>query len=493
MIDTNETVSGAAPMGCGGVRAACGAVASDRGSLRRAGLSFLLLLVFLAPVEAVSEAAGLDTVIVVLLLGGHDQDLTIQSAGKVGFSAGGSGAAELSGLTWLGGTQWCAVSDNDHTLYFMTIRLAPATGYPTQVTVDSSLVLAAGSDLEGVAFEPARESVFVSDESGPAVREHLLIDGSLLQVVAVPPVYANIRPNFSLESLALRTGFGTTWTANEEALDGDGSISTVGQGTVVRVQRFDAGQQPDGQWAYVTDGITAWSPFIEEERSGVSDMLALSDGQILVLERELGGVGILNLPEFRSRIYEVDLSAATDVSSIPALEGAVYTAAAKDLLWERQFSFANFEGLALGPQLDDGAYSLLLISDDGGGLEQALYALRLYGVSPRLDQDPLIRGQAATLTATGLEPGDDVFFLYSLSGTGIGPRVPQLGGLRLDLLPAVEKLGSAEADAAGEAELTVNIPSGAPLVAVGTQAVVPRGVGGNASVKTNALLDQIQP
>lgn len=55
----------------------------------------------------------------------------------------------------------------------------------------------------------------------------------------------------------------------------------------------------------------------------------------------------------------------------------------KTLLWQGDFALTNFEGMTLGPELDKGAYSLLLISDNGsgaGGQRQDLYSLTLQGV-----------------------------------------------------------------------------------------------------------------
>ena len=93
------------------------------------------------------------------------------------------------------------------------------------------------------------------------------------------------------------------------------------------------------------------------------DLLALPDGHVLSLEREVGGF----LPHFRSRIYLLDFTGATDVSAFPTLSAGGYTPVTKTLLWEGLFGFSNFEGITLGPRLRDGSYGVLLISDNGSG------------------------------------------------------------------------------------------------------------------------------
>jgi hypothetical protein len=130
---------------------------------------------------------------------------------------------------------------------------------------------------------------------------------------------------------------------------------------------------PISQWAYLTDPIPGDTlrPGRDVEASGVSELVALPDGALLVLERAYGAVGT------RSRLYEVDFSGATDTTALPGLAGAPVAPVRKTLLWERVFPDANFEGAALGPGLDSGARSLVLISDNGHALRQVLYALVL--------------------------------------------------------------------------------------------------------------------
>src|SRR4029453_14292345 len=104
------------------------------------------------------------------------------------------------------------------------------------------------------------------------------------------------------------------------------------------------------------------------------------------------------------------------------------------------------------------------------------------------------KGQQATWTVTGAVPGETVQFALSLAGVGPGPCRPQLGGLCLDLLPPGPLLGSAVADGAGVAQLTVTVPDSAPEGSFAhTQAVAQRGPGGNQSVKSNQSSKEVRP
>lgn len=280
------------------------------------------------------------------------------------------------------------VSDKDVALYHLTVRLEPSSGRVTEAEVTGRVPLGQGVDLEGVARAPDG-TAYVSDEVGPAVRRYDPATGGERGSVRLPAVFASARKNLSLESLALSADGRTLWTANEEALKGDGptNLESGGKGTTVRLQRFrTVGQgtwRAEGQWAYRVDGV---EPFLGRAPSGLVDLAVLPDGTLLALERAAGIVGLAgDLPtaqvRFRSRLYAVDLRGALDTSRIERLAPSV-TAVRKTLLWESTFPGLNFEGITLGPPLRGGEQSVLLVSDDGNGLGQSLYALRLRPRNP---------------------------------------------------------------------------------------------------------------
>ncbi len=277
-------------------------------------------------------------------------------------------ARELSGIAWLGGDRYVAVSDKSRTLALLKITLDPKTGSIGTPEARDGATLAAGTDLEGIAFDAATGTIYVSDEEGPAIREHNLSDGSLIKQLPVPEIYRSIRPNLGFEALTIQPDGQALWTANEEALSCDGPkardhLDNGRTATIVRIQKLDLAGAPLGQWAYITDGMHG-SGWLALGGSGVPDMLALVDGSLLVIERAVG-LSLQFTLEFRVRIYLADFTHATDTTALPSLADAPFTPVRKTLLWERTLPNANIEGIALGPQLPDGRYLLLLISDDG--------------------------------------------------------------------------------------------------------------------------------
>lgn len=320
-----------------------------------------------ARVRAALCAAG-------LLLGAAPvaaQPWTIEDPGQgpLPLAAGAAGAGELSGLAWAGGERWAAVSDDDGALFWLRIAVDPASGRLSAAAVEGRQILAGSRDLEGVALGAGAATAFVSDEVGPAVREYRLADGALLRSAALPPVFARLRHNLGLEALT-RDAQGRLWTANEDALQADGPTSSAAAGSLVRLLRLDADLRPDGQWAYRTDPVPG-ALVLRDRGTGLSDLVALPDGGLLALERSLGSDGL------RVRIYALSLAGATEVGDLPSLAGAPLTPVGKTLLWERTRPDQNYEGAALGPPLADGSRSLVLVSDDGHALAQALYPLRL--------------------------------------------------------------------------------------------------------------------
>jgi len=292
-------------------------------------------------------------------------------------------ATELSGIAYGGGSTYYAVGDNGApAIWQIDSPLGSSTGWIQSPAVAGSIsVPMMGRDSEGIALSPERTSAWVSDEIDSTINQFSLVTGLMLGSVAVPSIYrpAHVQDNRGLESLSY--GVGKLWTANEEALKPDGPLSTTSAGSWVRIQRFDgADLSPESQYAYRTDPISAMSPFTTAERSGLVDVLALPDGQVLTLERELGGF----IPLYRTRVYLLDLNGATDVTDVPSLSAGGFTATGKKLLWQGWFTSTNYEGITLGPVLRDGSSPLVLVSDDGQGQLgqlQTLFSLKLIGMS----------------------------------------------------------------------------------------------------------------
>lgn len=278
----------------------------------------------------------------------------------------------LSGITHYHDAEFLAVMDNSRQIVRMTIAIAK-DGSILTAKYTGVIVLSQHHDFEGIAVASDNaDDVFLSEEDTPALREFRLKDGQFVRSLNVPRVFlnGNTRGNFGFESLTIRDG--NLWTSNEEALRSDGDRSTDKTGTLVRLTHLvlkDNTWETREQFAYQTDPIPAPPNDTDrsKSRSGVSDLMLLPDGRLLVLERAFALTGPANLlSKFRNRIYVVDCSSATDVLSMDALKDrSDLTVAKKTLLWSHEGNdIGNLEGLGLGPKLGENRWALVGIVDN---------------------------------------------------------------------------------------------------------------------------------
>ena len=344
--------------------------------------------------------------------GGVALEVSDPGQAPVLLAARGSGASELSGIAWLGSGRFLLVGDGgQQAAWDAWIDVDLSSGRIVANAIMARIpVPGLGTDVEGIAIHRPVGTLLVADEASSAVRRFDLATFASCGSLRVPSIYAspNLRPNLGFEALGCLRG--EAWTANEEALVSDGPVSSAEAGGWVRLQRFDAEGFPAGQWAYRCDPVSGMTDLVDFERSGVVDLVPWDRDTLLVLEREFGGTVI---PDFRSRLYAVDLSAASDVSNVRMLAAGGFVPVRKTLLWERGFPFTNFEGMALGPPLSGGRRSLILVSDDGGGVggqNQRLLALAVRSV----------RAAPADLDRSGTVDGADLAMLLAAWGPCAG-------------------------------------------------------------------------
>jgi hypothetical protein len=341
---------------------------------------------------------------------------------------------ELSGVTYVGPGdteghyKFLAVQNTGSKLISLDVELS-SDGALLSARSTAELTLAASRDFEGIAFtNPTRNSVFLAEEGTPGVREYDLTNGNQLQNVTIPSVFNSRRSNFGFESLT-RSLVGTTiWTGNEEALTVDGPRATASTGTTVRLLRLNvAGNDvtPAEQYAYEVDPIHT-SGLANQRRSGLSDLTILPDRTLLALERSFDFS--ISAPLYRSRVYEIDFSTATDVSSAPfatGLSGQSYSPVSKELLWSGAVGGAsgqNLEGLCLGPRLANGNWLLVGVVDNSTGQDGVSFnTLVTFELSPQMTGD---------FDADGDVDGQDFLAWQRGYGTPVGAALSQGDGDR---------------------------------------------------------------
>jgi hypothetical protein len=295
-----------------------------------------------------------------------------------GAKAGGFRVGGLSAIARAADGSYLAVVDNEGETPARVFRLAftvsesgvaPPPG-KTALEVPVAAIPLAGFDGknfdgEGLALEPSGE-MLISSETEPSVREFAL-DGRTLRSLPVPELFLagkgrGIRNNLGFEGLTLAPGGDVLWTANERALQQDAPDDPARPSPVrlLRYERRDGGFAPGAQFVYEVEPIE--TPGKGFQVRGLSDLLALPDGDLLALEREfVEGRG------FRIQIFRISLAGATDVSGMESLVGGGWTPVRKTLVYDFARSRAvpdNLEGMTFGPALRDGSRTLVLVSDN---------------------------------------------------------------------------------------------------------------------------------
>jgi hypothetical protein len=179
-----------------------------------------------------------------------------------------------------------------------------------------------------------------------------------------------IRDNFAFEALTLSADGTKLYAANENALYQDGPAANLGIASPVRVLRYDiATGQPEAEFVYVCEPVVKapTSPAGYRD-NGLSEMLALDDNRLLMLERGFSA-GAGNT----IKLFIAEFAGATDVSGMPALAGQSYTPMKKTLLLDLDTlntRLDNMEGITFGPMLADGRRTLIIVSDNNFNARQ---------------------------------------------------------------------------------------------------------------------------
>lgn len=197
-------------------------------------------------------------------------------------------------------------------------------------------------------------------------------------------------PNYNFESLAFDSVRQYLWTIPESTLRKDGQPATPQNGLAnqLRLMRLDWGKMKENRnkeeyseqvsckkdsrymtpYAYQMD-----QPSTHKKADiyvmGVSELCALPDGQLLVLERE-AFIPKIKIGAFcKCKLYLInplnseEFSMKENFSSdTPFLKKKLLTEWKTGLSLSKR-SFANYEGMCLGPKLEDGSQVVILQSD----------------------------------------------------------------------------------------------------------------------------------
>src|SRR5574344_514119 len=283
-------------------------------------------------------------------------------------------AGNYSGLTHIDKNRYAVVDDKSSTdgFYVFNIDVDSVSGKIENVSIEGFRGNGGRNrDGEGIVYIPASNTIFISGEGDRQIREYNM-DGMLTgRTLRIPDILAKSSGNYGFEALAYNAHTQQFWTTTESTVPADGmqSTSTNGVRNMLRLQSFDADLNPLRQYVYLMDAPVASFPSANYAM-GVSEMTALDDGRLIVLEREFF-VPPSKLGAFvNCKLYVVSPSEGKTINETDTLSLASSPFLPKTLLYEFKTTLslfnhgiANYEGLCLGPKLTDGMQTLLMVSD----------------------------------------------------------------------------------------------------------------------------------
>ncbi|WP_182358957.1 esterase-like activity of phytase family protein [Tomitella gaofuii] len=233
------------------------------------------------------------------------------------------------------------------------------------------------SDTESVRWTPDGGVVYGSEgDAAGSLMPFLRAagpDGSFERDYPLPPYYLpeagpggdqvrGMRENLGFEGLALSPDGRTLSAITENALVQDGPAAAADTPSPSRLLQLDrATGEVVGEYVYQADPLRTAGTAIGPTVAGVSAMTQVGPGAFLTVERSLA------LPRgFVTSIYLATTDGATDVAGASALTGDE-TPMSKTKLFETEGMMGNVEGITQGPDLPDGARTLVLVEDDNFG------------------------------------------------------------------------------------------------------------------------------
>jgi len=322
-------------------------------------------------------------------------------------------AGNYSGIAHLHDDIYAVVSDkSDSALYFnFRIQVNPKTGELEQVenlgfTERTDGTLNDGKPWQGqekgfdheAVVKVSDSTLVIASEGYCRLKEYPVLPTSAdAATVGYPQNLWESRwpssdfyPNYNFESLAFDSVHQYLWTIPESTFCKDGQPATPQNGLTnqLRLMRLDWGKMKEDSnkeeyseqvsskkdsrymmtYAYQMD-----QPSTHKKADiyvmGVSELCALPDGQLLVLERE-AFIPKIKIGAFcKCKLYLINPLNSEEFSmkekfssDTPFLKKRLLTEWKTSLSLSKR-SFANYEGMCLGPKLEDGSQVVILLSD----------------------------------------------------------------------------------------------------------------------------------
>lgn len=267
----------------------------------------------------------------------------------------GTALGQYSAITWLGDNHYAVIHDKENGggIVFFDFDINAETGAIGDVTrtvpTGTSSSAVTNMDNEGITFYNSK--LYVSAEADQSIREYDMTGAPTGNSFTIPSDMAvgKISSNMGFEALTYNAATHLFWTTTEGALPKDNYMPRLH-----RLQSFGEDGQPAARYLYQMDAPSFSSEGATQYVHGISAMAALDDGRLVVLEREVYVPSNPMQSRGIAKLYAVD----------PVHDGAgILRKSLLTTIDTNVMNLANYEGMCLGPTLNDGSRCLILISD----------------------------------------------------------------------------------------------------------------------------------
>ena len=193
-------------------------------------------------------------------------------------------AGNYSGITGMGNGLYAVVSDkSEYDGYFVfNIDIDSISGEIINVRNKGFVASdVPNRDAEGITYIPERNTVLIVGERDSRIMEY----DSVGTFTGRELYLAKASENFGYESLSYNENTGLLWTCTENVYPDANALMTSDTAAVVRLQSFNVDLRPVSAYSYRMDKPQADSAG-KHYAHGISELLALDDGSLVVLERE---------------------------------------------------------------------------------------------------------------------------------------------------------------------------------------------------------------
>lgn len=185
-------------------------------------------------------------------------------------------AGNYSGIAALGNGHYALVSDKSETDGFFVVCMEIDTVKGRITSLENEGYRSSGlpnRDMEAICYRPSTNTVFIAGEKDNEVYEYQLDGQRTGRRLEMPETFKQADHNYGIESLTYDAHSHLFYVTSEHILKGD---------SLHRIQTFGDDLLPRQEYLYRAD-----KPISSKHIFGVSELCALDDGRLLVLERQI--------------------------------------------------------------------------------------------------------------------------------------------------------------------------------------------------------------